>query len=137
MAAKGGRIDFMFLAPPPPSHWIRYWTSGIPEKEEIQLIGACCNSLYYTCSCLHQSFTHGKAPMTDRNKFAKRVGVTSSSISINDVALIFSSSLSFRTERQNLENRRSSLNYFSYQKKVLTTDVSGIRRSAVKESDPS
>ena len=75
--------------------------------------------------------------MTDRNKFAKRVGVTSSSISINDVALIFSSSLSFRTERQNLENRRSLLNYFSYQKKVLTTDVSGIRRSAVKESDPS
>ena len=26
MAAKGGRIDFMFLGPPPlPSRWIRYW----------------------------------------------------------------------------------------------------------------
>ena len=25
MATKGGRIDFMFLAPPLPGRWIRYW----------------------------------------------------------------------------------------------------------------
>ena len=24
VAAKGGRVDFMFLAPPPPGRWIRY-----------------------------------------------------------------------------------------------------------------
>ena len=30
MAAKGGRIDFMFLAPHPlPGHWIRYWSLQI------------------------------------------------------------------------------------------------------------
>ena len=29
MAAEGGCIDFMFLGPPLPSRWIRYWISSV------------------------------------------------------------------------------------------------------------
>ena len=29
MAVEGGCLDFMFLGPPLPDHWIRYWTSSI------------------------------------------------------------------------------------------------------------
>ena len=36
MAAKGGRIDFMFLGPPLPGHWIRYCFHIV--KNTLQLL---------------------------------------------------------------------------------------------------
>ena len=41
MAAKGGRIDFMFLSPPLSGRWIRYWIRN-------QIIGHVENKNYTT-----------------------------------------------------------------------------------------
>ena len=37
MATKGGRIDFMFLAPPLPGCWIRYWDSPFYIQTQYRL----------------------------------------------------------------------------------------------------
>ena len=84
MAAKGGRIDFMFLAPPLPGRWIRYCPSSEFCKSKIgqKLTFLFSSTRYLQCTFQHvarikfrwQLFTkyHKIRSMRLMNKLKKR-----------------------------------------------------------------